>query len=109
MVIPFRMVIQHEMVIDGLCLGGRIGGMRKFLSGDRDKARQEEDHCPRWTAEGWWNPQSRFSALNSSPCRFGELVFLGRLTEAINNRAGSFLKKAALPSGTRYECLDRGV
>lgn len=50
--IPFRMVIQHEMVIDGLCLGGRIGGMQKFLSGDRDKARQEVGHCPRWTAEG---------------------------------------------------------
>lgn len=38
-VIPFRMVIQHEMVIDGLCPGGRAEGMQKFLSGDRDKTR----------------------------------------------------------------------
>lgn len=38
-VIPFRMVIQHEMVIDGLCPGGRVGEMQKFLSGDRDKTR----------------------------------------------------------------------
>lgn len=39
MAIPFRMVIQHEMVIVGLCLGGQAGGMQKFLSGDRDKTR----------------------------------------------------------------------
>lgn len=26
MAIPFRMVMQHEMVIDGLCLGGKNGG-----------------------------------------------------------------------------------
>lgn len=39
--IPFRMAIQHEMVIDGLCLGGRRGGIGKFVSGDRAKTRQE--------------------------------------------------------------------
>lgn len=34
MVIPFRMLMQHEMVIDGLCLGGRTRAMGKLLSGD---------------------------------------------------------------------------
>lgn len=37
MAIPFRMVMQHEMVIDRLCLGGRTGAMGKFLSGDSNE------------------------------------------------------------------------
>lgn len=77
------MAIQHEMVIDGLCLGGRRGGIGKFVSGDRAKTRQEVGLCPRCTAEGRCNLQSSFAALKSSPCKFGDLVFLGPLTEVM--------------------------
>lgn len=60
--IPFRMVMQHEMIIYEFCRGGEMRRGENFSSGSRDRVglQSETGHCPRCAAEGWLEPPVPF-------------------------------------------------
>lgn len=71
MEIPFRMVMQHEMVIDGLCLGEEWGRWGSFYRELWMRLRQGIGHCPGCTAEAGGTPTALLLLSKAAPVGVG--------------------------------------